>query len=110
MLAIRVQQAPRDFALDVAFDAPTPGVVALFGASGSGKTTVIDADRGPDPARRGRASRSTARSLFDVRAASMSRPSGAAIGYVFQDARLLPAPSVEGNLRYGERRARPTCA
>ena len=28
------------FALDVAFEAPTPGVIALFGASGAGKTTL----------------------------------------------------------------------
>src|SRR6185369_10424731 len=33
-----------------------------------------------------------------------------AIGFVFQDARLLPHRSVAGNLRYGERRARGRAA
>ena len=34
-----------DFALDVAIDAP-PGVTALFGRSGSGKTTIVNAVAG----------------------------------------------------------------
>ncbi len=31
-----------DFSLQVAFEAPTPGIVALFGRSGCGKSTTID--------------------------------------------------------------------
>ncbi len=44
-LDITLQHRFNSFALDVAFRAP-PGVTALYGRSGSGKTTIINAMSG----------------------------------------------------------------
>jgi len=92
-----------EFALDVAFEVPTPGVIALFGRSGCGKTTVVHAIAGlltPDEGR----------IALDGEVFFAARETNVAaerrrIGCVFQDARLFPHRSVLGNLRYGERRA-----
>jgi len=42
MLTVKVAKRRGTFDLDVAFQAPTPGIVALFGRSGSGKTSVVE--------------------------------------------------------------------
>ena len=91
------------FTLDVAIAAP-PGVTVLFGPSGSGKTTVLSVVSGllrPDV---GEVSVGGA-VLLDTRASVSVPPERRRCGVVFQDARLLPHYSVEGNLRYGMRRA-----
>ena len=41
-LKVAVEKRLGSFLLDVAFDAPTPGIVALFGPSGCGKSTTIN--------------------------------------------------------------------
>ncbi|MFD1795929.1 molybdenum ABC transporter ATP-binding protein [Paracoccus aurantiacus] len=89
------------FTLDAAFSAG-PGVTALFGRSGAGKTTLVNAVAGllrPDQARidaGGAVLTDTARGIF-------LPPHQRRIGYVFQDARLFPHLSVSGNLEYGAR-------
>lgn len=90
-----------DFALAVAFDAPD-GITALFGRSGAGKTSVVNAIAGllaPD------AGRITlgGTALFD-RAARCNLPTWRRrLGYVFQDGRLFPHLSVRQNMTYGQR-------
>ena len=104
MLEVRLQKQRGAFALDVAFEAPTPGVLALFGRSGSGKTTVTDLIAGllrPDA---GRIAIDGER-LFEQGAVDVP-PERRRIGYVFQDPRLFPHLSVLGNLRYGAKRSR----
>jgi molybdate transport system ATP-binding protein len=92
------------FALDVAFEAG-PGVTALFGASGAGKSSVLAAVAGALRPDRGRIVLD-GEPLFDSEA-RVDRPmERRGVGWVFQDARLFPHLSVEQNLRYGERRAR----
>lgn len=104
MLAVAIAKRREAFALDVAFQAPTPGIVALFGRSGCGKTTVVEILAGllePDAG--------------DVRLDELvfvdtgreySLPAERRrIGCVFQNARLFPHLSVRGNLRYGQKRA-----
>ena len=77
-------------------------VTALFGPSGCGKTTIINVIAGlvrPSEARivfDGRVLADTARGIW---LAAHKRQ----IGYVFQDARLLPHLSVRQNLRFGLR-------
>jgi len=44
-LSVSLRHRFQDFTLDVAFDAP-PGLTCLFGRSGSGKTTVVNAVAG----------------------------------------------------------------
>jgi len=81
-----------------------PGLTALFGPSGVGKTSVLAMVAGllrPDAG----LVRVAGETLFD-RAAGIDVPAARrAAGYVFQDARLFPHYRVRGNLRYGMRRA-----
>jgi molybdate transport system ATP-binding protein len=104
VLAVDVKMQRGAFALDVAFAAPTPGVIALFGASGAGKSTVIEAIAGLLRPASGRIE-VDGEVLFEAGRRDLA-PEQRAIGFVFQDGRLFPHRSVEGNLRYGERRAR----
>lgn len=87
------------FALDVTFEAP-PGLTALFGRSGSGKTSVINAVAGILRPDQGRISANGA-VVFDSAQAINLPPHRRRLGYVFQDARLFPHLSVRQNLRYG---------
>ena len=95
------------FTLETAFTAPGSGVTALFGRSGTGKTTVIQAVAGvvrPDSGRI-----AVDDEVFFDAARGIDLPIEARrTGYVFQDARLFPHMSIEKNLRYGERRAKVT--
>lgn len=92
--------------IDLAFDAPTPSVVALFGPSGAGKSTVIAAAAGllrPEACRLAIDGTVLADTAADLWTPAETRR----IGLVFQDARLFPHMSVATNLRYGLRRAPP---
>ena len=106
MLAVRLQRRQGDFSLDVAFDAPTPGLTALFGRSGCGKTTVVDLIAGLRAADAGRVAVDDA-VLLDTARGVRVPAERRRIGYVFQDARLFPHLDVRGNLEYGRRRAGP---
>jgi len=92
------------FALDVAFSAPTPGVTVLFGASGSGKSTVLSIVAGLLRPQAGRVALD-GMALLDTAAGVDVLAERRRCGVVFQDAKLLPHLSVEANLRYGARRA-----
>ncbi|WP_296423519.1 molybdenum ABC transporter ATP-binding protein [Yoonia sp.] len=99
MLQIAIQQRLGDFALDVAFTAPA-GVTAIFGRSGSGKTSVVNAVAGlsdPDAGRIVVADQV----LFDRAQRINLPPQRRRVGYVFQDARLFPHMTVARNLSYG---------
>ncbi len=102
-LSVALRHEFSDRTIDVAFEAPTPGVVALFGPSGAGKSTVIKAVAG---LLRPGASRIVQDDevLADSRAGIWVRPERRRIGLVFQDARLFPHMSVANNLRFGMRR------
>lgn len=83
-----------------------PGITALFGRSGAGKTSVLDMIAGlarPDAGR----IVVDGRVLFDAERGIDLKPEARGCGYVFQDYRLFPHMSVEGNLRYGWRLAEP---
>jgi len=104
MLAVNVARRRGAFALEVAFQAPTPGIVALFGRSGCGKTTMVEILAGllePDAGH----VRLDDVVLLDMAAKRSLPAERRRVGYVFQDARLFPHMDVRGNLRYGQRRA-----
>ena len=46
MLDVAIKRRQGSFDLDIAFQAPSQGVTALFGPSGSGKSSVINAIAG----------------------------------------------------------------
>jgi molybdate transport system ATP-binding protein len=100
-LDVEIRHARGGFLLDVAFDAK-PGLTALFGRSGAGKTTIVDVIAGlvtPDHARvvvDGVTLTDTGRGI--------SVPTHKRqLGYVFQEPRLFPHLSVRDNLGYGGR-------
>jgi molybdate transport system ATP-binding protein len=87
------------FELDVAFEAG-PGVTALFGRSGAGKTTIVNAVAGllkPDTAQ------ITLDGVVFNDARHFLPPHKRRVGYVFQDARLFPHLTVAQNLDYAAR-------
>jgi molybdate transport system ATP-binding protein len=101
---VRVRHGFPDFALNVSFALPRLGVTALFGASGSGKTTVVNAIAGTFRPREGRIV-INGRVVVDSARGIFVPASGRRTGYVFQDARLFPHMSVRDNLLFGWRRA-----
>lgn len=99
MISVKVQKVLGGFRLDAEFEAPA-GVTVLYGKSGSGKTSVVNAVAGlltPD------AGRITVGEtvLFDSGAGVSVPVHQRRVGYVFQDARLFPHMSVAKNLAYG---------
>jgi len=104
-VAIRIRHAFAGFALDADFDVG-PGVTALFGPSGAGKTTIANAVAGLFKPDEGRIA-VNGRTVFDTRAGVFVPARARRTGYVFQDARLFPHMSVETNLRFGWRRHDP---
>lgn len=92
------------FALDIAFALDRPGVTALFGVSGAGKTTIVNAIAGTFRPREGRILIG-GRVVLDTKAGIFVAPAQRRTGYVFQDARLFPHMSVRNNLLFGWRRA-----
>lgn len=102
-LSVRLRHSFGGFVLDAGFEAP-PGITALFGRSGSGKTTIVNAVAGLLRPQEGRITLD-GRVLVDTGARVFVPPHRRRIGYVFQDARLFPHLSVRGNLLYGRRGA-----
>jgi len=99
-IALRVVRG--DFRLDVDLALPGRGVSAVFGPSGSGKSTLLRAIAGLEPDASGEV-RIAGEIWQDAR---QRRPAHLrAIGVVFQHTALLPHLSVDGNLRYGWKRA-----
>jgi molybdate transport system ATP-binding protein len=95
----RLTGAGRDFTLEVDF-ALSPGVTILFGASGAGKTTVLDCTAGltrPDSGYIACANEN----WFDDRLQVNIPVCARKIGYVFQDLALFPHLSVKANVQYG---------
>ena len=90
-----------EFALEVRFEAPT-GITALFGRSGTGKTTVVNAVAGLLAPQAGRILLD-GETLLDT-ARGIDLPAHRRrLGYVFQDGRLFPHLSVRRNLTFGQR-------
>jgi molybdate transport system ATP-binding protein len=87
----------------VAGDFKAPGgLTALFGPSGAGKTTTLDAVAGLLKPQRGRIAVAGA-VLFDSERGIDIAPEQRACGYVFQDGRLFPHRNVRDNLLFGWR-------
>ena len=86
------------FHLDAQLSAPA-GVTVIFGPSGSGKTTLLRAFAGLEPIDQGHVS---------IEGADMSGvpPHHRAVGYVFQEPRLLPHLTVMANLKFAQKMGR----
>lgn len=100
-LSVDITHQMDKFQLRVAFDAPG-GITALFGRSGTGKTTVVNAVAGllhPDAGRIALSGKALFDSAANIRLPVHKRR----LGYVFQDGRLFPHLSVAQNLTFGQR-------
>jgi molybdate transport system ATP-binding protein len=103
-ISVRVRHDFGAFDLAADFAIETSGITALFGPSGAGKTSIVNAIAGLLRPREG-AIVIGGETVLDTRAGIFVPPQLRRVGYVFQDARLFPHMSVENNLRFGWRRA-----
>jgi molybdate transport system ATP-binding protein len=99
MLEVRLSHAFGGFTLDAGFTAPQ-GITVLFGRSGSGKTTIVNAVAGLLRPQAGRIAIGET-VLSDTGARLWLPPHKRRIGYIFQEGRLFPHLTVRQNLRYG---------
>src|SRR5256886_3586772 len=99
MLSVAVEHRLGDFRLHAAFDS-AGGLTALFGRSGSGKTSLVNAIAGLIRPGRGRIVVDGA-VLTDTTAGVSVPAHRRRIGYVFQEGRLFPHLTVRQNLLYG---------
>ncbi|MCP8894763.1 molybdenum ABC transporter ATP-binding protein [Shinella daejeonensis] len=98
-LVVEVRQRLGGFTLDAAFTAES-GVTALFGRSGSGKTSLVRIVAGLARPDEGHV-RLQGERLVDTKAGLFVPAHRRRFGYVFQEARLFPHLSVKQNLDYG---------
>ncbi|MDB5629232.1 MAG: molybdenum transporter ATP-binding protein, partial [Tardiphaga sp.] len=101
MLSFNAAKQLGDFALDVSFESDGR-VTGLFGASGTGKTSIINMIAGLQTPDRGRIVLDND-VLDDTTARTHVPAHRRRIGCVFQDARLFPHLDVAQNLDYGRR-------
>ncbi|HBU93462.1 MAG TPA: molybdenum ABC transporter ATP-binding protein, partial [Leclercia adecarboxylata] len=100
MLELNFTQTLGEHCLTLNETLPASGITAIFGVSGAGKTSLINAISGLTRPQSGRIVLND-RVLNDVEKRIYLAPEKRRIGYVFQDARLFPHYKVLGNLRYG---------
>jgi molybdate transport system ATP-binding protein len=98
-LAVDIRHRQGSFALDVAFET-RGGLTALFGRSGSGKTSIINIIAGLIRPDAGRVSVDGI-SLVDTAGGIFVPRHKRRVGYVFQEGRLFPHLTVRQNLLYG---------
>jgi molybdate transport system ATP-binding protein len=103
-LFARLQLARKDFLLDVEFELRPDRICALFGPSGSGKTSILRALAGLERKASGEV---IVNGNIWQNAHTNLPPHQRALGYVFQEASLLPHLTVQQNLEYGWKRNKP---
>ena len=104
MLELKVRKRLGDFELDADIACETGGIIAFFGRSGAGKSSLINMLAGllrPDSGRIA----INGGLLFDAERGIDLPPEQRRLGHVFQEGRLFPHLSVKGNLLYGYKRA-----
>jgi molybdate transport system ATP-binding protein len=102
-LRVRLALDRGAFRLDVDLDLPQRGITALFGHSGSGKTTILRAIAGLERSPGGYVALGS--EVWQDDARGLFVPVHArALGYVFQEASLFPHLSVRANLEFGRKR------
>jgi molybdate transport system ATP-binding protein len=101
VLTVDVEKQLGAFPLAARFETEG-GVTALFGPSGAGKTSIINMIAGLIAPDRG-CVMYRGKILFDAAGKVNLPPYRRRFGYVFQDGRLFPHFTVQGNLEYGRR-------
>jgi len=99
MLEVDIEHRLADFALDIHFRAGR-GLTALFGRSGAGKTSVVNAIAGLLRPRCGRIVIDGS-VLLDTERGICVPTHLRRVGYVFQEGRLFPHLTCEDNIAFG---------
>ncbi|MGF1908520.1 molybdenum ABC transporter ATP-binding protein ModC [Vibrio kasasachensis] len=99
-LAIEFKQKLGNTTFDINVELPAQGITAIFGRSGAGKTTLINAVAGLTKLDSGHIEVNR-RVLFCHEKGVNIPTRHRRIGYVFQESRLFPHFRVKGNLLYG---------
>jgi molybdate transport system ATP-binding protein len=102
MLSLDIALKYPGFSLDICESLPASGVTALFGRSGSGKSTVLRVIAGLESRAKGRLA--WGGEVWQD-AQHFTPPHKRGLGYVFQDTRLFPHLTVAQNLSYADKRA-----
>ena len=102
MLEVAIEARLGSFVLDANLSVETTGITAIFGRSGAGKTSLVNALAGLLRPDRGRIAVGP-EVLFDSERGIDVPPERRRLGYVFQDGLLFPHYTVRGNLLYGRR-------
>jgi molybdate transport system ATP-binding protein len=102
-LALRLELARGDFVLRAEAELPLSGVTALFGASGSGKTSLLRCVAGLE--RRARGVVRFGGETWQDEKGRFVPPEQRGLGYVFQEPRLFPHLSVRENIAFGAPRS-----
>ncbi|MEZ8157726.1 molybdenum ABC transporter ATP-binding protein ModC [Vibrio splendidus] len=99
-LILQYQQQLGETFFDIDLELPSSGITAIFGRSGAGKTSLINAISGLKQPDKGLISVSGT-TLFDSRNGINLPTHKRNVGYVFQESRLFPHMKVAANLKYG---------
>ncbi len=100
MILVKVKKEIGKLSLQVDTLLPARGITAIFGRSGSGKTSLINTIAGLSSPDEGQIE-INGQTLFCKESKKNVPIEKRKIGYVFQEARLFPHYSVKGNLLYG---------
>ncbi|PQJ63761.1 molybdenum ABC transporter ATP-binding protein [Vibrio chagasii] len=99
-LVVKYQQQLGETFFDIDLELPSSGITAIFGRSGAGKTSLINAISGLKQPDKGLISVSGT-TLFDSEQGINLPTHKRNVGYVFQESRLFPHMKVSANLKYG---------
>ncbi len=100
MIEVQLQRQLPGFTLDASFTGSADGITAIFGRSGAGKSSIVNAIAGLFPLDQGYI-RIGDRPIYDSGANINLPVHQRRVGYVFQDGRLFPHLNVQRNLLYG---------
>jgi len=101
-VSVRLLLPLRDFDLDVDFEVAPAETLVVVGASGAGKSSVLNCVAGLHTPTSGRIALGD-RAVFDSEARINVRAEDRRLGYVFQNYALFPHLSVFDNIAYGLR-------
>jgi molybdate transport system ATP-binding protein len=106
MINARFQLQRPGFELQVELNLPSSGITVLLGPSGSGKTTLLRCMAGLEPGARGELRVGQEVWQDDAVKPPVCLPTWRrSLGYVFQEASLFEHLTVQGNLKFGLKRA-----
>ncbi len=105
LLRLKIDLKVGDFALSVDEAVSAVGVTAVFGPSGSGKSSLLRVIAGFETPDAGCVSLGP-ETWFESRRGTVTPPHARPVGFLFQDARLFSHLDVAGNLAFAERRSR----